>query len=355
MKPSIAIIGGGPSGLAAAIALKKQLPDALITVMEKSNYDKFRPGETVPNRFGKLLQTLGLWDAFEEQDHWPAYGKRILWGGNSQWENSIFEPEGRGWHLSRPAFDHWLVGIAEGLGVNVHQEVSGIRLTRLEKGWSMGWSGNKKRIVDFVINASGVPMNIDKQQEIKKNKFDHLVATYFEGKRVGDHTYTTIAAAHNGWWYHCNVREQSVFAFFTDPTYLRNTVLKSGEDFLNELPPDEELIGSFEAITDDLAPNWFNIIPQRSTSSGAFWLAVGDAALRYDPLSGQGIYKAFETAIWASYALSDHFNGVSDALKKYDRIVDSMTNSYANFREQFYGQMDQYTTGFWERRVVLVN
>jgi flavin-dependent dehydrogenase len=91
--------------------------------------------------------------------------------------------------------------------------------------------------------------------------------------------------------------------------------------------------------------------------SGDDWLAVGDAASRFDPLSSQGIVKALRSGIFASYAIGDLLlNGDKSGLRRYQRFVAEEFKSYAQTRLKYYRQEQRWPNSeFWRRRHVIRN
>lgn len=111
--PRIAVIGGGPAGIAAALRLQ-QAGFAAITVVEAGDYTAPKIGETLPPPCQRELQTLGLWEAFAADAHLPATLSASAWGsGTVEFNDFLFRPVGRGWHLDRAKFDRRLAALAE--------------------------------------------------------------------------------------------------------------------------------------------------------------------------------------------------------------------------------------------------
>jgi hypothetical protein len=85
--------------------------------------------------------------------------------------------------------------------------------------------------------------------------------------------------------------------------------------------------------------------------TGAAWLAVGDAATTFDPLSSQGICKGLRTGIMAAYAIGDYFKGSSAGLEKYEAIVAREFEEYLRVRADYYGRERRWCDApFWHRR-----
>jgi len=81
------------------------------------------------------------------------------------------------------------------------------------------------------------------------------------------------------------------------------------------------------------------------------WLAVGDAASTYDPISSQGIYKALRNGLEAAKAIASYLHGDSQGLKEYESAITSQFDNYLTYRNYFY-QMERrwLASPFWQQR-----
>ncbi|MFL5801049.1 MAG: NAD(P)/FAD-dependent oxidoreductase, partial [Roseiflexaceae bacterium] len=87
------------------------------------------------------------------------------------------------------------------------------------------------------------------------------------------------------------------------------------------------------------------------TIAGVGWLAVGDAAATFDPLSSQGIFKALRSGILAAYAIGDYFNGVHAGLERYEAWIAREFEAYLDTRRDYYGRERRWADSpFWRRR-----
>jgi flavin-dependent dehydrogenase len=85
--------------------------------------------------------------------------------------------------------------------------------------------------------------------------------------------------------------------------------------------------------------------------TGRSWLAVGDAATTFDPLSSQGVCKGLHSGVMASYAIGDYFKGSSSSLDKYEAILSREFEAYLNTRADYYSQERRFEhSPFWQRR-----
>jgi flavin-dependent dehydrogenase len=87
-----------------------------------------------------------------------------------------------------------------------------------------------------------------------------------------------------------------------------------------------------------------------ASSCGRGWLAIGDAAQSWDPLSGQGITRALSSALVAVEVLESG-RSVGRAL---DRYADRARADFRNFlraRSVYYGRETRWPESpFWRRR-----
>src|SRR3954468_22045146 len=116
----VAIVGGGPGGAATALSLRAPAPALSVPLIEASNYQAARIGETLPPPVQSLLAHLGVWEEFQAQGHRAVYGTSAAWGGAAPLDNDfIYQPAQTGWHLDRTAFDAMLANAAQGHGATL--------------------------------------------------------------------------------------------------------------------------------------------------------------------------------------------------------------------------------------------
>ena len=88
-----------------------------------------------------------------------------------------------------------------------------------------------------------------------------------------------------------------------------------------------------------------------SPCAGPDWLAVGDAAAAFDPLSSQGILRALRMGKIAAYTIRDTLHGKAASIDKYRLYVESEYAHYRASHRAFYLQETRWPEApFWARR-----
>jgi flavin-dependent dehydrogenase len=357
----VAIVGGGPGGSAAALSLRAHAPSLSVVVIEASSYDTPRFGETLPPIGQRLLEHLGVWEAFQREPHQASYGTLAAWGSTAPHEQSfIYSPYGRGWHLDRRAFDAWLAMQAAARGAHVRRSTRVRRLDRVDRngeGWRLVLDTQgepREHRARFVVDATGAAAWIARADSAPSTAADHLVAFTCFFDAAGSATQTMVEAFSDGWWYTAPLPAGGrIVACFTDPDIARARRLAEPACFsrlLAEMPVVSEAVG-------DALP--VGPIAARSVGSGCLeraagddWLAVGDAASMFDPLSSQGVLKALRSGVFASYAIGDWLvHGDRAGFDRYSRRVRDEFDAYLETRAKYYAQEQRWPDSpFWARR-----
>ncbi len=358
----VVILGGGPAGTATALALRRHDPSRSVALVEATAYREVRVGETLPPQVRSLLDHLGVWDAFRAGGHAAAYGTSAVWGDDEPYHNEfIYSPYGEGWHLDRARFDAMLARQAEERGsalftrsVCVGHRKAGDGSWRLEiksrdRCFALG--------ARFVVDATGRQATFARRQGASKVVFDRLLGIYvffdLEGADRLPATHTLVEGWEEGWWYSARLPgDRLVVACMSDADRVAELGLREPERWRAQLDRTRFTRRVLQAARPRRKPICKAAHSQRiEPVAGDGWLAVGDAATTFDPLSSHGIFKALHFGIFAAYAVADHLRGTSAALDKYRRLVARDFEGYLETRAEYYQQEQRWPASpFWRRR-----
>ena len=348
----VAIVGAGPAGAAAALALvRKGLSVAVLSRPRTA----WHVGETVPPSIVRPLSRLGLWNVFLEDRHSEALGIVAAWGDHKPFENDfVFNAYGAGWHLDRSRFDAMLVGGARNAGAQFHECLVRDCLRRGSDGWSLSVRGAKDSwIVDarWIVDASGRSSWLARRLGAARSAADRLVALVkFLPLDTVSEMGTLIEACETGWWYAAALPSgRAVVAYFTDldllprDTHSRTAVLKAQFALTSMI---SDVYRNDDAPTHCFAAESGRAVP----SAGSRWIAIGDADASYDPLSGQGIMKALTSAIRAADFTAARF-GDENASEEFIQNSELEYSRYLQLRAACYvREMRWPNAAFWQRR-----
>ena len=361
----VVIVGGGPAGSATALALTRRDPRLRVALVEKTEYEARRIGETLPPPARALLAELGVWEAFLSRCPVESSGTRAAWGSARFHENEfIFSPYGRGWHLDRRDFDAMLVSEAERAGVDVFRRAVAHVGGRRADDWhlTLRQAGAPARPLRarFVVDATGRRSAFATTQGARHLVFDQLVGVvaFLRVDPAGPQPDTTsVEACEHGWWYTATVPNGEMAAvFMTDASHLRALRWRTPDDWrsLTALAPDTASRTAGCALL--RCPSLCSAASQRlDACAGDQWLAVGDAAYTVDPLSSRGVMTALRAGIIASRTITRHFSGDAQAVADYGHRIGREYDEYLDRRAAYYAMEQRWPDSpFWRSRHEIV-
>ncbi|PYS33243.1 MAG: hypothetical protein DMF75_09970 [Acidobacteria bacterium] len=331
----VAILGGGPAGTATALSLRQHAPSLSLALIEQSTYDSIRIGETLPPIVQPLLEQLGVWNAFLNEEHVPAYGSCAAWGSDKLLDNEfIYHPVGRGWHLDRTRFDAMLAREATNRSIASYPGSKFITSQPTgQKRWRLAIQDKNRDEIfiqaDFVVDATGSRAVFACQQGVRKVFLDQLFGVFvfftLNGGSPLTDSYTMVEAWEEGWWYSALVPDKKIAVVcMSDIDIVKRIGLTSSTkwiELMNETRYIKDRVRGAEPVA---APSVHAAHSQHlERVAGDAWLAVGDAATTFDPLSSLGIFKGLRSGIMASYAIADYFKGSSSPFwqRRYDQVT----------------------------------
>jgi flavin-dependent dehydrogenase len=355
----IAIIGGGPAGAAAALSLRQLRPSLRVAIFEASHYSEWRAGETLSPGCQDLLHSLGCWDRFLAEGFLESFGTRATWGSEKPYESEfLFSAHGNGWHVDRTRFDAALCDCARRTGVEIFEDAR-LTTTRHDGDWQLvirRAGQTETHSARFVIDATGRSAAFAVQQGARRIVDDRLTGVFvrfrFRDRSTPDDTYTFVEAQPDGWWYSSYLPGGDVVvAWMSDADIVRSHGLHESEAWMEHLTRSRLTSLRIENADRQTTPDVWAAQSQRLTPvHGDGWVAAGDAAATFDPLSSAGILKALRSGKIASFVALDSLEGRGSA-QRYQDLADREYCQYLETRTAFYRMERRWPQSpFWQRR-----
>ncbi|HFT1701287.1 TPA: NAD(P)/FAD-dependent oxidoreductase [Providencia stuartii] len=345
----VVVVGGGVAGTVAARTLS--LLGIRVVLLDSSSGVRQKVGESLPAAARPMLHKLGLLNYFNDQIFLTNYGNLSCWGSKELRETDfIRDPYGCGYHLDRRLFEQALLYAAEDLGtVLIKEHVSSF--IEMDDGIKVQ-AGKLNISAKWMINASGNSQFIAKKLSVSRQKDPLLFAlyTWFDSDILD--TRSVIEAVSSGWWYTAGLPNgKRILVFFTLPNQAK-AILREENAF--SLALKETMYIHQYCPLESVTRNQLEMIEATGGYSekvfGHNWIAVGDAALSFDPISSQGIYNAIYTGLRGAEAIkavltdNDH-----KLLTKYGLRIKSIRYAYSNEVSRYYQQETRWRNKeFWQ-------
>ena len=342
----VVVVGGGPAGCAAAIGLARS--GAKVVLLERSLEVGFKPGEILEATIAYPLAELGL-DASAITSLRMA-GNVSVWGESEPVEHDVvLNPHGAGYLVDRAAMEEWLLEQAAVAGVEVHRGVR--RADHDVSNRTVAWVDGAERSArtGVVVDASGRGSGVVGSPT--RSRVDALVGllAYVDERNEAPDRRLYIEAAENGYWYSAPLpHRRTVIAFMSDADLLPTDGARL--DWFRASLGETQMTRSRVRSTKDVQK--VVVCPAMSTHrmrvSAEGWVAVGDAASTYDPISGQGVACALTKGVAFSRLFARRGE---DATAEYAAAERAAFDDYLDLRQETYERGNRWPRSeFWRRR-----
>lgn len=356
------IVGGGIAGCATALAFRQHGIDDVL-IVESGAYEAFQIGETIPPDTRLLMERLQIWEDFVADGHEPCLGSRSAWGEDRVGYNDfLLNPHGTGWHLDRRKFGASMAEKAMRSGAELN---SGAVFVTVESATAdvlelllKTADGPRRLRARFVVDATGRRSRLAKALGARPNYHDRLlwIGAVLSHPADADFTrLTMLEAVEDGWWYAARLPgAQVIVAAVTDVETNRRALLHRPDWWLSQLKKTRHMsawLKDCEVRHDQdmiicAVPSFI-----LDRACGSNWLAVGDAASAYDPITSQGIHKALFGGLKAAAAIGAHLTGAGTALDEYQASIVAGFADYLRTRDYFYELERRWPRSpFWRNR-----
>ncbi len=352
----VVIVGAGPAGAVTALNLA---PFWRVLLVDRHATPRPRVGESLPGAARRLLRDMGLWEAFLADGHAPRHAHRGAWGGAHPVErDTLADPDGHGWHLDRVRFERRLRAVAVARGASELTPARPTRVAREGGGWAVTFERDGRALsarARLMVDASGRGSRLLVRHGARRTVGHRLVCGWARAEGVDlPAGVTQIEAEVDGWWYAAPLPDGGgLLAFHTDADLPAARSGRSVDALLRRARELPMLAGLVAGAGWDAARGGYCAAhgARLETPVGPGWMAVGDAALAFDPLSAQGLFNALYTGLAAAETTDRWLRGEATALDEYAVELEEVWRAYEGHLAAWYGQERRWPgSAFWARR-----
>ena len=339
----VLVIGAGIAGCIAAISLADQYR---IILIDKLAEPVDRIGESLTPAARRILQQLDLMDDLHLETERPLCiqnpGMQSYWGSDRvRFVDHLYNPDGCVLNLNRKAFESFLRIKALERGVQGVWPVGYYSSSYDKSRWEVILKSNSISLkvkthrirARYVVDATGRQARFARSQGIRRDHFDALISCWASLPDGPENRMSTISAGEKGWWYSAPVpNSRRVIAYQTDPDLIDRRIYVDKQYFVSIAEGNSEMNNFVSQSSGPLV--YHGNVSANSTRLrkvvGKQWVALGDAAMSFDPLSSQGMFHAMASAMQ-----------FRDLINQYDVVANPAAQNMEQLRRQYTHQMDQ--------------
>jgi flavin-dependent dehydrogenase len=327
----VLIVGGGPAGIATAITLHAKGIHCCVVEAHKTPIRK--SGEAIPPNAKPLLKQLGILSLVEANEHKVYYGNKSCWGSDQlEQKEFISDRLGHGFLLDRLHFETQLQNLYENTNASFY---SGFKLKKVVSGVNevITTIENDSETItlksNFIIDATGRKASVSRHLGVQKENLDSQFAITFNVKlSIGIPNEIIVEATENGWWYVAPYTKNEITMMF----FTLKEIIPAKENLHLFLQQELQNTVHLSKIFQNIKIDTIKIMPAGTSCLkipyGKNWLAVGDAAYSFDPISSYGITSALASGFYGGHAVADFLNGKQEALEVYRYVMENAFQAY---------------------------
>jgi len=314
----VIVAGGGPAG--ATIARLLALRGWCVTVVDPGMHRTDRLEVLSPSSM-PVLEDLGLAEILDDAAiSRSCLGIKRCWGGTKMvFDEFLRHPGGVGFVVDRSCLDTRLRELARTAGVTfVQGKVVGIVKKEKIFDVEIRTQGGKMLIsADIAVDASGRSSAVARRLGARLLTTEHLIAERVFVERTADRPPEAS-------WLDIENHDANWSYTVSGPSGRKERwVIYRGEDRFRSFGPQRTNASAAHL----------------SQAAGDCWLAVGDAASSFDPITSQGLVNALSTALVATGAILSSGGVTQAAASTYSNAVMATFNHSERGRTAVYGAL----------------
>jgi flavin-dependent dehydrogenase len=323
--------------------------------------NKIAFGEALNPDIKSYLLFLDIWHDFIKDNHLKSFGNLSAWGNNKIKENNFFfHPNTYGYHIDRQRFNKMFIWAAKKQGAQylsplnktIDKDNNIFKLKLID-------NNNLKIIIDckFMIDATGRSRWFSLREDVSVKTFDHLCGyiCFLKSQSKSDtQLMTLIESVSNGWWYTALLpNEIRVAAFFTDYDLSFSKYLKTISGWKKVLNKTQHIRKIIDEYDYNIYLGPYAILSNSTRLEKAYgqnWLAIGDAAATFDPLSSNGVLNAIDDGIIVSNIIKKYLEEEKILFESYNSYLIRKFNGYLYKRSLYYNKEKRWGNSFFWKR-----
>ena len=316
------IIGGGPAGSLAGVALAKKGRRAII--LEKVTHPRFHVGESFLPATLDLLKEMGLESALRALPHMPKYGAEFAMGYGGKILDIDFSDgycDGKvTFNIERSIFDNMLLREAAKAGIEVRENTAVKQILKLSDGDVRVITENGDEIRGrYLLDASGqgtvVARHLGTRRNVEDPKLQKIAyVNHFEGVQRGEGAKAgnpLIVMMEEGWFWVIPLNETRTSVGMVLDAEVGRRITRE-----ENVSPDRMLRWGIDRcplmqrrMQNATGPKTNNVVADFSYQcrpyAGEGYFLVGDSAAFMDPIFSTGIFVATKAAMSATKLVDD--------------------------------------------------